>query len=162
VSTRAAPGPLMLRWKGLAPRERLAVGVAAVAVVLLVAWMLLVQPALRTLRAAPAQLDAVDAQMQQLQRMAGEARGLRGTPPVPQAQANEALRASLSVLGDNVKLAITGDRATVTLNGVDGEDLADWLADVRSAARARPIEAQLSRGPDGFRGSLVLQLGAGS
>ena len=47
-------------------------------------------------------------------------------------------------------------------DSLDGEDLADWLADVRSAARARPIEAQLSRGPDGFRGSLVLQLGAGS
>jgi general secretion pathway protein M len=158
----AGSGPLALRWKALARRERLAVGIAGVAIVLLVAWLLLVQPALRTLRAAPGQLDAVDAQMQQLQRMAGEARGLRGAPPVPAAQATQALRASLSMLGDNVKLAITGDRATLSLSGVDGEDLADWLADVRSAARARPIEAQITRGPDGFSGSLVLQLGAGT
>jgi general secretion pathway protein M len=35
-----------------------------------------------------------------------------------------------------------------------------WLTEVRSAARARPVEAQLQRGPTGFSGSIVLSLGS--
>ena len=54
---------------------------------------------------------------------------------------------------------LTGDRAVVTLNGVAPELLQGWLGEVRSAARARPVEAQLTRGPKGYSGSLVLSLG---
>jgi general secretion pathway protein M len=37
--------------------------------------------------------------------------------------------------------------------------LQGWLGEVRSAARARPVEAQLTRGPKGYAGTLVLTLG---
>ena len=52
------------RWKGLAPRERLALLVVAWVLSLLLLWLVGVQPALRTLREAPAQIDAVDSQLQ--------------------------------------------------------------------------------------------------
>ena len=39
----------------------------------------------------------------------------------------------------------------------------NWLGEVRGAARARPVEAQLTRAANGYSGSLVLQLpGAGA
>ena len=37
--------------------------------------------------------------------------------------------------------------------------LAAWLAEVRSAARARVVEATLTRGPQGYSGSVVVALG---
>ena len=39
--------------------------------------------------------------------------------------------------------SLQGDRATLTFTGVPFEALRDWLGEARSAARARPIEAQL-------------------
>ena len=53
-----------------------------------------------------------------------------------------------------------GDRATLTLTNASRRTSArDWLAEARSAARARPLEANLTRGPGGYSGTLVAQLG---
>ena len=66
-------------------------------------------------------------------------------------------------LGTAGRLQLVGDRATLTLTGVNGTQLRDWLAEARSAARARPTEANLTRGPQGYSGSIVVLLpGAGS
>ena len=54
---------------------------------------------------------------------------------------------------------LQGERATVTLNGVDGATLRSFLTEARSNARARPVEAQLVRGPKGYDGTLVLAIG---
>jgi general secretion pathway protein M len=40
--------------------------------------------------------------------------------------------------------------------------LRDWLAEVRSSARARPLEANLARGPLGYSGSIVVALPGGT
>jgi len=50
------------------------------------------------------------------------------------------------------------DRATLTLNGANGSQLRDWLVEARSSARARPLEANLTRGPQGYSGSIVVAL----
>lgn len=149
------------QWAALGERERMAVaGVAALLAVLLV-WSVLVAPALRTLRTAPAELDKLDLQLQQMQAQAQEARLLRAAPSVPMAQAQAALQASVEHLGPVARLNLSGGRATVTLNGIAPPALQAWLGEVRSAARARPVEAQLTRGPAGFSGSIVLVLGEG-
>jgi general secretion pathway protein M len=57
---------------------------------------------------------------------------------------------------------VQGNRAVLTLNGVGPGALREWLAEARAGARARPVEAQLNRGPQGFSGSVVLQIGAGT
>lgn len=150
--------PYQARWAALAPRERRLVKAAGLAVGLAVVWMIAVQPAWRTLRDTPAQVDALELQLQQMQRMAVESQQLRATPAVKSAQATEALRAATDRLGPSAKLAVLGDRATLTVEGVSGEALAAWLGEVRSAARARPDEAKLSRGPNGYSGSVVLSL----
>ena len=146
-------------WRARTPRERQAVAVVVLVLALFAAWSVLVQPALRTLREAPAQLDQLDARYQQMQRIAAESAALRGTPRVAPGQAAQALRAATDRLGAQGKLLLQGDRATLTLTGVDPEALRNWLSEARSGARARPVEAQLQRGPTGYSGTLGLTLG---
>lgn len=153
---------LSLRWQALAPRERAMIGWAAAALGALLLWLVAVQPALRSLREVPAQIDAVDAQLQAMRALAAETTGLRGATPVSTAQAVAALTAATERLGSKGRLAVQGDRATLTLTAVDTDALRTWLELARSAARARPVEAQLSRGPTGYTGSLVVTLGAGT
>jgi general secretion pathway protein M len=149
-------------WKTRAPRERLAVLVAASVVGLFLVWMIFVQPAWRTLREAPVRLDALDAQLQQMQRLAAESQGLRGVAAVSQAQAAAALKAATDRLGDKGRLSMQGDRASLTLNGVSPEALRGWLLEARGAARVRPTEAQLSRGAQGYSGTIVVSLSSGA
>lgn len=147
------------QWQALGERERLAVAVIAALVGLLLAWSVLLAPALRTMKTAPAELEKLELQLQQMQAQAQEAKVLRAAPAVPPAQAQAALTASVQHLGSAARLNLTGDRAVVTLTGVAPELLQGWLGEVRSAARARPVEAQLTRGPKGYSGNLVLTLG---
>jgi len=153
--------PMRAWWRTLARREQRLTLLALSIVGLFVVWTLAIRPAWTTLRQAPAQLDALDMQLQAMQRMAAEARDLRASPSVPLAQSTAALQAASSRLGDRAKLSIQADRAVLSLTGIDGESLRSWLAEVRSGARARPLEAQLARGPQGFTGTVtVLIVGA--
>lgn len=153
---------LKARWQGLARRERQALMVAAAALAAVVVNLLFVQPAWRTLRAAPAQISALDADLQGMQRLAAEALELRNTPPVNTAQSGAALKAASDRLGDKAKLSLQGERAVLTLSGVGTEQLRSWLAEVRSGARARPLEANLTRGASGYSGSIVVAIGSGT
>jgi general secretion pathway protein M len=125
----------LTQWEAMGERERIALGTVGALLVLLLAWSLLLAPALRVLKSAPAELEKLD------------------------AQAQAALTASVEHLGPAARLNLTGDRAVVTLTGIAPEALQAWLGEVRSAARARPVEAQLTRGPKGYAGTLVLTLG---
>ncbi len=149
-------------WQTRAPRERQLIVVMGVAVGALIVWLTLLQPALRTLREAPIDLDRLDQQMQQMQLAAGEMQGLRAASPVPAEQAATALRAATAQLGDKARLAIQGDRATLTFTGVPADALRAWLGEARSAARARPTEAQLVKAATGYSGSVTLSLGGPS
>jgi general secretion pathway protein M len=146
-------------WRARTPRERLGIGLALAVLALLLVWLVLVQPAWRTTREAPAQLDQLDAQLQQMQRLATESQALRGAVAVTPAQAAAALKAATDRLGDKGRLSLQGDRASLTLNGVGAEALRGWLLEARSAARVRPLEAQLTRTAQGYSGTLVVALG---
>lgn len=159
AQVQQARAELQARWQALGDRERLALQVVAVLLGVLLAWSVLLAPALRTLRTAPVELEALELQLQQMQGQAQEARVLRAAPAVPPAQAQAALTASVEHLGTAARMNLTGDRAVVTLNGIAPEALQAWLGEVRAAARARPVEAQLTHGPKGYSGSVVLSLG---
>jgi general secretion pathway protein M len=148
-------------WRSRALRERRALTLTGLALLALVVWLAAVQPAWRTLRAAPAQLDALESQLQQLQRLAAEGQTLKGAAPVTSAQAGLALKAATDRLGDKGRLTLLGDRATLTLSGADTDALRGWLQEARSAARVRPVEAQLTRGGSGYNGTIVVGLGSG-
>ena len=149
------------RWRGLAPRERMLLAAGGLVIALFVAWSVLVAPALRVSRETPLELDRLDAQLQQMQGLAAEAKTLTGAPPVTPAQAVEPLKAATARLGSKATLAVQGERATLTLNGVSGQALRDWLGEARTAARARPVDVQLARGPAGYTGLVVVTLGNG-
>ena len=155
----AARSQLAARWHALAPRERRVLGIGLALLAVAFVWWIAVQPAWRVLSDTPAQIDKLDAQLQQMQRLAAESKELRGAPAVTPEQSGAALKAATDRLGDRGRLMLQGDRATLTLMGVDSARLRSWLAEARSGARARPIEAQLSRGPQGYQGTLVVALG---
>jgi general secretion pathway protein M len=54
---------------------------------------------------------------------------------------------------------LQGERAVLTLQDVSTSQLRDWLAEARSGARARPVEARLTRAAQGYSGTLVVTLG---
>lgn len=158
-AVKTALAPLQAWWRALPGRERRLLLLAATVLVLGLLWLLTVQPALRTLRSAPAELDAADAQLQAMQRLAGEAVELRATPPVNPEQAGAALKAATERLGDKARLSLQGERAVLTLNGVGPGALRGWLAEARSGARARPVEAGLMNTATGYSGTLVMAIG---
>lgn len=157
--TAQALAPLRQWWQSLPARDRRLLALAAGILGLAVVWWLALQPALQTLRTAPAALEAAETQLRQMQRLATEAAELRSTPAVTSEQAAAALRAATERLGEQAKLSLQGDRAVLTLNGITTSQLRDWLAEARSGARARPVEASLLRNGPGFSGTLVLAIG---
>lgn len=152
---------LRARWQGLALRERRWVAIAAAVLGLYLVWALAVQPAWRTIDRAAAESERLEVQWQEMLRLADEARELRATPAVDPEDARDALEAATARLGAAGRLALQGDRAVLTLNGVGSGALRDWLTEVRSGARARPLEAKLARGSGGYSGTLVVAIGGG-
>lgn len=147
------------KWSAMAPRERRMATIAGWLLLLAVVVLVGIRPAWRTLSITPAQLKEVDAQLDQMRRLADEAQLLRQRPPVPPAQAEAALRSASDRLGPAATLSVQGDRATLALRDVPGESLATWLDEVRTAARARPLEANLQQTQAGrYNGSVVLSL----
>lgn len=163
-STTLSPALATLRqqadawWRSRARRERQALGAVAVVLGVFAVWSALVQPALRSVRAAPEQLDRLEAQLQQVQRVAAESTALRAIAPVAATQAGIALKSAADRLGDRGRLTLQGDRATLTLTGVSAEALRAFLLEARNGARARPVDAQLQRGPQGYNGTLSVAL----
>ncbi len=149
------------RWEALPPRERLGLGLAGWIIGAGLIWVAGVQPALITLREAPTKIDALDVQLQAMQRMAAEVRELRTISPVSSAQAAQALKSATDRLGEKAKLSLLGDRAVLTLNGVTPEPIRAWLNEARIGARARPVEAQLARAAEGYSGTLTVTFAGG-
>ena len=162
AALQGAQAALRARWAALAPRERRLVALAAGLLAVFLLWTVALAPAWRTLRSAPAQIDALEAQLQQMQALAAEAAHLRGTPPVPLDQAQAALTAATERLASPAsKLSLQGERALLSLKGVSADQLSAWLAEARAGARARVVEATLTQtGPGTYDGSLTLALGA--
>jgi len=146
-------------WRARSARDRMALTVIALVLGAFLVWVLFVAPAVATLRSAPEQLEALDTQLLQMRTMAAEVRELRNATPVPAAQAGLAIKAAAERQGDKVRLSLQNDRALLTLQNASPEQLRALLVEARSAARARPVEANLTRAPGGFSGTLVLSLG---
>jgi len=159
MTTNPRVAALRAKWATLAPRDRRLLALAVAVIVLYALFAVAVQPAWRNLRSAPAQLESLEIELQAMQRLASEASELRATPPVNAEQASAALTAASERLGDKARLSVQGDRAVLTLNGAGTAQLRGWLAEVRSGARARPVEATLTRSGSGYSGSIVVSIG---
>ena len=156
---------LRAAWSARSPRERTALALAAAVLALALLWSLAVQPAWRTLQRVPAQIAAADAQLHTMRLLAEEARALRASPPARAGQgadAARALQAAADRLGPRVRLSLQGERAVLTLHSLSPEEFNALLAEARAGARARPVEARLSRTDRGLSGTLILDLGVGA
>lgn len=152
--------PLRARWQRLAPREKVMVAATSAIVVLALVWLIAIRPALGVLRSAEEQHRALDLQLQQMAALEEQTRSLQAQPKIGHDEALRLLELSLRErLGTSARLAISGDRATVTLTGTPADALARWLTQSRVDARALPGEARLQRNAAGlWEGTLVLSL----
>lgn len=143
----AAQGVATRAWQAMAPRERRLVLAAVLLVAGALAWWLLLAPALRTLREAPAHHAQLDAQLERMQALAAEARLLQADASArpSAAEAQRALQAATAALGPGARVSLAGERATVGLQGVGAAAIGPWLAQVRGNARSVPLQAQLTR-----------------
>lgn len=149
-------------WNGLAARERALVAGATALVLLALLWWIALGPAIATLRAADAQHRALDAQVAHMQRLQSQAKAMQSLPRQNPDEAMRQLEAAVrQQLGTNARYNVVGDRVTVTLANAPAGALAQWLAQVRTNARAIPGEARLTRNATGgWDGSVVLALPA--
>lgn len=163
ASFDAARGQALAKWQALAPRERQMITVMAWAVGLTLLFMVGIRPAWRSLQQTPVQLREVNAVLDDMRRQADEVKALRQLPPVPPSQAEAALNSATERLGEGARLSLQTDRATVTLTKVSGGRLGEWLQEVRSSARVRPIEANLIQvSPGVYSGTVTLAMTSAS
>lgn len=151
---------LQARWDGLAAREKALVAAATALVALALVWWIALAPAIATLRAAETQHQALDAQLRRMQRLQAQAQAMQAQPKQTHEESLRQLEQSIrQQLGVAARYSIAGDRVTVTLTGVNGGALAQWLSQARINARALPGEARLTRNAGGnWDGTLVLTL----
>ncbi|HSH90480.1 MAG TPA: type II secretion system protein GspM [Ramlibacter sp.] len=151
---------LRARWEALAPREKMLVAAATTVVVLAIAWLILLGPALATLRSAESQQRALDGQLQAMRALQAQAQALQSQPKQSHEEASRLLELSVRQgLGTTARMTIQGERVTLTLTGTTPEALAQWLTQARVNARALPGEARLYRNSGGlWEGTLMLTL----
>lgn len=165
------------RWNALARREKTALGLMCVTVVLATTWWVLLAPALQTLDIAPERKAQLQADLQRMQAMADDLSRLKSTArPLPnRVQALTALQTvTTRFLGNYATIAPQGETITVSLKGVEAPALASWLQAVRleTGLRHQDIRIALQTGngvaPDksksviGWHGQVVLSLHNGS
>lgn len=152
MSTRARVPAFMPRlqaaWNARAPRERRLLGLAATVVLLALVWAVAIQPALRTLRTAPTQLQALEGDLGRMQALHMRAQTLQALPARDAAVALEQFHSTTTqLLGSSAQSTQAGSLLRVQLSKVDADDLARWLTAVGSAAGLRPASADLRRVP---------------
>ncbi len=136
------------RWLGLANHEKKWLLLALLIALGALLWLLLLAPAIATLRSAGAQARTLDAQLGRMRALQLEAAGLQKQPVQKYAVALRALTSATSLaLGASAKLTVAGDRVSVTLQDSSADGLAQWLTEARVNAKSVPIEARLTRSP---------------
>ena len=154
---------VITHWQGFAPREKFLITAALAVVGVALLWWVAVAPALAVLKTAQTQRSALDAQLQQMQTLQAQAKGLQALPKVKSADAAKALEAVVKQrLGGAAQLSLAGNQATITLSNTSADSLAQFLSQARAQANALPSQARLRRssGLQSWDGTLVLVLPA--
>ena len=153
---------LQARWATLAPRERALVAGAGALVALALLWWIALGPAVATLRSADEQHRTLDAQLAHMRSLQAQGKAMQALPRQNPDEAMHQLEAAIQQqLGTSARYVVSGDRVTVTLLNTPAAALAQWIAQVRTNARAIPGEAKLTRNASGgWDGSVVLALPA--
>lgn len=151
------------QWQGLGAREKTLASATLALVAAALLWWLAIAPALNVLRTAQTQRTALDAQLQQMQSLAAQAKGLQALPKIKSADAARALEALVKQrLGATGQMSLVGNQATISLTNARADALAQFLGQARSVGSALPSQARIRRGSNAetWDGTLVLQLSA--
>ncbi|MBP9905617.1 MAG: type II secretion system protein M [Rhodoferax sp.] len=138
-------GTVQSYWQALARREQRLLLMALTVVGGALLWWLALAPALAVLKVADPQRLALDAQLQQMQRLQQQARALLALPTLTEPEARRAFDTALKSLGESAGLTVQMERLVVTLKGTQAQPLALWLASVRQNAHLLPVEVRLKR-----------------
>lgn len=117
---------------------------------------------LRQLRALPDKHLALDRQLMQVQAMAAQAQQLRAQPVQTVHNPAEQLQAIVvSTLGQQARVSVAGDSATLALDQAQGPQLAQALESIRLGTSARFTAAHWTVQGERIHGRIELQLPAG-
>ena len=149
--------------QSLPEKDRKLIQYLALALAFSLLWFWNIAPALKTYQEAPLQLAQLERQTENLKALQAQALALQKAPRVKVQNVGAVLQQSLTeILGNSAKLNLEASRATLTLNNVSAEALAQFLAAARTQAQAMPIEAKLQKNKTGtvevWRGTLILSL----
>lgn len=136
---------LSARWKSLQARERQGVSMAAGVVVCALVWMVLLAPALRTLRQAPEQQRMLQTQLQSMHQLQAQARALQARSALDPASALTSLQAAAARLGPTTRVLVQGEQVTLSLQGASAAAVADWLAQLQASDAIQPSQVRLQR-----------------
>jgi general secretion pathway protein M len=146
-------------WRQLKMSEKRLILIAFWLIVAALLWWLAIAPALKTIKEAPSQLSALDAQLLNMRSLSAEAKSLQSQPKLGLDESQKALQSAVTQrFGSTAQLNLAGERATLTLKSANPQELALWLSQARVNARALPSEAKLTRNGDHWDGTLVLNL----
>ena len=147
------------RWNALAQRERIALTWLASGLGLLMVWLVLVAPALHTVRDAPAAHVRLGEAMEQMQQLQRRARALQSRPEVSPTQWLNQLHERVRSLGAGASVQQQAGQATLVLKQVNADVLSAWMA--ADGVRLQPDSVQLDRDPGAaatWSGTLVYVL----
>lgn len=116
-------------------------------------WWIALAPALNTLRTAPAEHAALDAQLQTMTALQVQAQALKTQPRSNRDEALRALETSVRQgLGTNSQLVNSGgsEGANIIVRATPADALGPWLSQARANARAVPREVHLTRAQAGM------------
>ena len=158
TTVRAASASAQTRWAQVSPREQRLVRGALALLALALVWFVALRPALATLRSVQSQGPQLRAQLQDMLQLQAQAQVLQALPAAQTQDSKSLLEAALATLGATAQMSLTGDRATITLEGSSADALAQWLSQARLNARARPLELHLTQSQGLWKGRIVLQM----
>ena len=156
--------PLSARWQQLSARERTGVSLALISLSIALLWWLALAPALSVWRVSAAQHERLDRQQDELLSLQAQARRLQSRPVLSREESSQALAQQTRSLLPGAQISGLGERSVLTLKGVSGAALAQWLTAIRQSAQATVVETQLQRSPTStdrqvvWDGQIVVQL----
>jgi general secretion pathway protein M len=150
---------LKARWAALGAREQRALRLASAVVLAALLWLVLLAPALRTLKSAEAQNLQLSTELEHMQALQLRAKTLRATPALSAQETLLALQSASNALGKSAELQVVGEQATLRFKQLSTEALAQWLRPPPESGQS-PAEAQLQRDAATalWSGSMVFQL----
>jgi general secretion pathway protein M len=149
-------------WLRASAREQVAMRIAATLVLLALFWWVGLQPALKALKNARTQGPVVRAQYEQMLQLQAQAVGMQAQVQQPVSDPKAALQESIGTLEKNARVALAGERATVSFKQAAPADLALWLEQVRLKAHSSVLEMHISQTGGLWSGSIVVQLPTGA